>query len=817
MSCLKSGLAMASLIVMVISVNIQAQSVVVAGPGSYASEPPSHETFNMWWADSIVSIHNFATNSNLYTAVGEQRPIPTNDWWSDILVKQYGGGLWAYPYYGETHNQGMTFFFPQVWNHNGTDMHKETPLVVKGEGFAPTSSLAQDWNDWGLKIRMPQGAQHLDFTLAHGVPMVWIESQGVVPQIDALEGHFFDAQNNAVNFPYTGGSLRFEMHGKHYGVFAPEGTRYEKLGNQITLRLPAAKQFFSLGFMDQAGSFELFKQHAFVIPRDTRVEWNYNPAQSKVEVNWSLFTANLNGDSEDRVIQGFIPHHYKRVLQAPTLNGPQYSVPRGQMRSAVGRQFTFEYKLPGILPYYPAPEMDASQATPYNPTTLESILSSRNINEGLAGDTYWGGKAMLSWAKYALTADVVNSPLQQNLMNKIKAEITNWLSYTPGETSKYYAWYPQWKALIGFDESYGSYAFTDNHFHYSYLIHAAALVGISDPQFVRDYQQILTMIVKQYANWDRNSTQFPFLRTMDPWMGHSYAGGLGSGGGNNQESTSEAMQSWVAMFLLGNILGDNEMVATGAFGYISEARATMEYWFDWDEENLSDNYEHTMVGILWNGGAVYGTYFSADPHHIHGIQYLPAMPGLSYLGWNPQWAASEYQVMMSESQTVKGYTDELQMGNDWANVNLGFRMMFDPAYVTAKYESWVSQNHAASREANSAFIYHGAHFLQNQGAMNWEFTLSLPSSQVFYNDHTKEYRFWAYNYSETPVICYVLGDQGVYDQFEVPGRSYALHTWSDVPTPNSISKVPVLKPEGQQRRNIKGERLNSSNQWILGY
>ena len=80
---------------------------------------------------------------------------------------------------------------------------------------------------------------------------------------------------------------------------------------------------------------------------------------------------------------------------------------------------------------------------------------------------------------------------------------------------------------------------------------------------------------KEYANWDRNDSDFPFLRNFDPWMGHSYAGGIGSPGGSNQESTSEAIQSWAALFFLGSLLGDEGMRDAGAFGYLSESNATM--------------------------------------------------------------------------------------------------------------------------------------------------------------------------------------------------------------------------------------------------
>ena len=53
---------------------------------------------------------------------------------------------------------------------------------------------------------------------------------------------------------------------------------------------------------------------------------------------------------------------------------------------------------------------------------------------------------------------------------------------------------------------------------------------------------MLKLIAKDYANWDRTDKRFPLFRTFDPWAGHSFAGGIGDGAGNGQESSSEAMQ-----------------------------------------------------------------------------------------------------------------------------------------------------------------------------------------------------------------------------------------------------------------------------------
>ena len=235
-----------------------------------------------------------------------------------------------------------------------------------------------------------------------------------------------------------------------------------------------------------------------------------------------------------------------------------------------------------------------------------------------------------------------------------RKSLADWLTYTPGEKAHYFTRYANWHALIGIKDSYDSARFNDQHFHYGYLTLSAALLAMEEPAFLADYGPMLRLVAKQYANWDRKDTRFPLLRTFDLWAGHSWAGGLGSPGGNNQESSSEAMQSWIGLYLLGTMLDDPEMTAAAAMGYAIESRATMEYWFNLHGDILPTEYGHPIVGVLWSGGQVFGTYFSGDPGWVYGIQCLPQSPGLDYLVRDPRFAARSFSEMLAAAQGQGG-------------------------------------------------------------------------------------------------------------------------------------------------------------------
>ena len=136
-------------------------------------------------------------------------------------------------------------------------------------------------------------------------------------------------------------------------------------------------------------------------------------------------------------------------------------------------------------------------------------------------------------------------PIAKDLYAEARRITADWLTHEPGEKAFYYARYPlPWSGLVGFNPSYGSEQFTDNHFHYGYLAMSVALVGMHDPAWLAKYGPPAREVVRQYAEWERGSSRYPRLRTFECWAGHSYAGGMSSGyDGNNQESSSEAVGS----------------------------------------------------------------------------------------------------------------------------------------------------------------------------------------------------------------------------------------------------------------------------------
>ena len=711
-------------------------AVVAVGKGSYASFPP---------ADAPKAVHE-TLDKPLYLTDPGKRAVPTNHWWTNLLVDRYAGQLWAFPLMATADAQGLNFFSPQQWNAEGRDPISDFPISVRGADFKPVDTRAKEWGDWTLTFRAAQSPEkYLDVTLGRGLPYAWIECHGVAPRVQLGAGaKYFTVGRPAATLPLTTDGLGIEYGGRKWGVFAPEGTRFAAQGDQVAVMFAGAAQFLVVCPLPQASDLARFYQYAFAVPRDSRLTWAYDAETGKVTTTWKLTTQPLRG-TEHAVIQGWLPHHYRETTTDLQLNGLQYLTPRGTLKCAAGTEFRITYPFQGFLPGLPAPKASGLPHD-FDEARMRDYLRRYAEKTDYGADTYWGGKSLTQLAQYAWIAQQLKDPSFETLRGTLRKALKDWLTYTPGEKEHYFARYPRWRALVGMQPSYGSEAFNDHHFHYGYYTTAAAMLGMFDPQFLADYGGMARLVAKEYANWDRSDPDYPLFRTFDIWEGHSWAGGFSSPTGNNQESSSEAVQSWGGLFLLGTMLGDKEMTAAGAMGYAMETQATREYWFNAHGDNWSPNYKHQVVGMVWSGGLLYGTYFSGDPAWVYGIQWLPLSPMLTYLVRDPDAARKNFQAMLADRKAKEGKDSITSMGPALGNVILGQQLQFDPDAVCAQLDAlWAAKDPVARENDTPGLTYYAAHANRALGAIQWDLRAGIPTSCAFKNTRTGETSYVVYN------------------------------------------------------------------------
>lgn len=664
-----------------------------------------------------------------------------------------------------------------------------SPVGRYTDTFTPTRSVVTGWSDWGVQFALPDAqGRRMDVTLARGVPFVWTTCSNFTPRINLGAATTLYNTNGAVitrtnGSTFTNSAFAFNYSGRVIGVFAPDNTPFLTDGGYVLPQLSGSNNFLVYAALPAVSNLAEFASFAYARVTNTTYSWNYDVTNALVTTTWNLATSPLK-PGQTNTLQGWLPHHYRTTSNSLAFKSYTYLTPRGVMKVAAGNQFQFAYNFAGIAPALPAPRTNglpndyvASRMTNF----INTFAASYPYN---VGDTYGAGKT------FGLTAQYMTFARQLGLTNKaaqmatgLRNMLTNWFTYTPGEADSFFARYDNWRGLVGFPASYGSEAFNDNHFHYGYFMIASALLGTEDRTFLPQYGPMAKLVAKEFANWDRSETNFPFLRVFDIWEGHSWAGGFSSGGGNNQESSSEAMNAWVGIFLLGNILGDSQMTAAGAMGYSVESAAVNEYWQDMYRTNLPASYGKGSAGIVWSGSVAYGTFFSGDPAWIHGIQWVPANHWNNYLTrdksfanwqltnmWNERVVASTYGI---NAFTLTDANNAVAQGEYLGNYILGYQTLFDANGVAAIVDAAFATNAPIATGPNFAgATYYLTHSLRGLGDQDLNWHTSLPTSQVYYNAATGQRNYVIYNPAATNQSVLIYSNHVTVDSVTVPAGKF---------------------------------------------
>lgn len=809
---------------------VSAQMVVPVGSGSIASVPPTYKAktepggpgFNATamltrkiYADELPALSDGSLEI-------PGRPIPTNDWWTDIINNQFSGALWSYPAMLRTFDDGVQVNYPSYWADYGKEIKSRTSITVGSPKYTATAAIATNWHDWDVVFRMPSVKEdgEIVVTAAHGTPFTWFEFDRLAPQI-----RFSTAP---VKFADKPGVLGFRLDGDYYGLYYPAGAGYEVKDGNLNFEVGTA--WVVVALLRSEDDLDAFARYAVSIPRDTRVSWNYDEKNARVTTFLNVESENLRTPgTQAPSLLGFLPHVYKYALQGASMSFMDeqgFMTPRGTLKLAVSENgtYSYSYRFSGMLPAYAAPREGNDAEHGFRQEVLDRLMTDYVAKGSFGGDTYWGGKGLVQMAmNMSFAKESGNTAVYEESKRRLRDAFKEWLTYTPGENNYFFSYYPRWGAMLGFDVSYDSDAFNDHHFHYGYFTYAAALLCMEDKAFARDYGELLTMIAKDYANWDRNDRRFPFMRTLDIWCGHSWAGGLGDHGndnGNGQESTSEAMQSWGGLYLLGVALGDNDMRDAGIWGWNTEARATREYWYDVDaprpaneggrkpwagKNDRKGNYNYDEYPYAYNSnitgkGIGWWTWFGGDPLFMHGIQWMPISPALDYLSWDPDFVGWAFDDMIrganstfshawfeSTVNTVNNEPIEPLAANDWGNVALAYYQRHDPAAAAAIFDEALERKmHIATSVSTSHISYFVIHNHLTYGEPDFSIHADIPTAQVCVKNGIATYMVYNPGESDRVVRFYDASGRVVKSVTAAPGRISAI---SADPVATSIETV----------------------------
>lgn len=704
------------------SLLVFAQQPIFLGGGSYASFVPLEE--------SRSSLHGGCQayqmeHRNIYVVDSLlNHPLPSNDWWTYALVNPWTGKLWAYPALVWADKTGISVAKPSYWEPTGCEMKWNDPLTIfitalyPTRPFAPQAALISHWSDYMIAFVLQDGDAEVRVTLMQGSPLVWIEFTNAAPTISNPD------PTTSTVFQHTDG----------------------------------ANTTLAVAMLTDGVTAEDLQPYAFRIPRRTQIDYEYLPKQSLLRTQMHVDYQDIIPTTSNGIWQGFLPHHYcETQLHFPLLS-PTYDTPRGTMHMAQGNDFIIDYPVYGMLPFFPIP---CDSLAGYDPELMRTLCAEYASVGSFGADTYWGGKGLTQMAHYMTTAyQLGDSATYELAKERLKNTLIDWYTYTPGEKQYYFARYDRWGALVGFDPSYDSDTFNDHHFHYGYFVYASALLCMLDDNFRERYGAMAREVALDYANYDRGNKRYPYFRTFNPYLGHSFAGGMGNeGNGNGQESSSESMQGWGGVWMLGAALEDEDLMEAGIYGYTIEARATAEYWFDRGRRNIKyDLYQHPYCCNLTMQGVGWWTWFSGDPVWMHSIQWLPISPLLqNYLTQDRAFTRWDYTQMYAHKEVGNyeapsgGLGDESGLGN----VCLSYLALFDPDSAANIWNSMRTMGKALAKNPDTGGItYLLTHSLRAYGHQNHSILADYPLAVAFTDSAIGKTTYAVYNAGNQEQLVY---------------------------------------------------------------
>ncbi|KAL3790673.1 hypothetical protein HJC23_009773 [Cyclotella cryptica] len=289
---------------------------------------------------------------------------------------------------------------------------------------------------------------------------------------------------------------------------------------------------------------------------------------------------------------------------------------------------------------------------------------------------------------------------------------------------------------------FGNGRYNDHHFHYGYVLYAAAVLGRRSPHFVSQYGSYIDAIFYDVAhnsnaiikNGKKDDAFFPFARHKSWFDGHSFASGLFPfADGKSQESSSEATNCYYGAYLWskvrwGGSADGNKLVNFARLLLATELTGAKTYWHmvpqvengdqsagnrrlvnSWQPPRAYSSLfeKNYMVGNLGMTDVTCTTWFGTEKVYVHLINFMPVTAITSEL-FDKGYVKEEMKAL-SDSASIdyawKGYAvchkAILEPTEAWTDAQSLISNQLDPGLSKSQVLYWVStrEGFAPSTEA----------------------------------------------------------------------------------------------------------------------
>ncbi len=682
-----------------------------------------------------------------------------------------------------------------------------------------------DWSYRAVTTNPGNSSQKMTTTMTQGSPftyieltdsnVIYIEKMRVTFPSDIIMEEVYDGCRMLV---FRTNDITSSVNGypsatyQYYAMFLPEGasvehegttdtTNNDKIG-KLKITLPSEKTYLSFAWVDESRAHDdstainfakEYRPYAFNFITDTKADYSYNENTAILTTKYQYSFDKKSESTAEGTIMGVIPHQYKHMKDYSYMDNTAITL-RGIMKFTKGSSYTTEMEYKGILPFMPQLSEDDAEGKAQLQEYVNQFVSQHMAGSGswtLANDegneTYYHGKKLNRSAQVVAAAKTLGDEENASkVLNGLEANLEEWFTYSGKNDKNYFTYLGEGVGvLLGFPTSFNAVdQFNDHHFHYGYFIESAACVGLWDKEWLNRYKDVVKQLIYDIASPYREEDDcvadcgnaYPYLRSFSPYEGHSWASGYeDERTGNNQESTSEAINAWAGIILFGELTGDTKIRDLGIYLYTSEIAAADNYWFDVDEDIYhidESQYASMMASMVWGGKADYGTWFGIE--YTQGIQICPMQSWSFYLlNGGKNISGAEY--------IKKFYNHDKTFAEAKGGSTTGWNDMWASYYALADPQE--AMNSIWTKEVindgeSQAHTYHYIRSMMDYGTPDLSFQSDSPLASVFQKDG--KYTYAVYNPDNVTKTVNFTGSNGEKVQVKASPNAMSLMNSEDL-------------------------------------
>ncbi|MEN9328724.1 MAG: hypothetical protein RI947_1532 [Candidatus Parcubacteria bacterium] len=582
------------------------------------------------------------------TSVGHSlTPVISNQWFSTVFSKFPTKPMYAFPLSFTISDDGLGFSSPDIKKTENTIFAPYTEDFTVGLEANLKKPEVTHVGDWSVNLTQKTSkGDSISYFLAQGIPYTSVTSTGKELYLNIPNDFTLTKTDKTAIKDSSFKQDAFVITTRNHTYLIASADAMTIKRSKKTLIISSTNLLIAL--LDVPEHAEDFKKLVGIDVNDTQAK--YEVLGSSVRTSYTIGSNNIVP------LTALMPHHTDHVSNDLTELG-NYSTLRGPMKLV--RTSTFSTSIP-----FEAPAQSFTKASEgVSEITGQLKKDAATLLKDKVPDSkdYYLGTWMGKVTTLIQLADTYGLQKEkQQLINVLKPQLIKSMSY--------FVYDNKMTSMIATKPEFGNEKLNDHHFHYGYFIRAAAVLASYDPTLMNEVKADVNELVADIMTTDRSTTRYPYLRNFSVFEGHSWADGFGEfNDGTNQESSSEAINAWYAVYLWSNLTKNDALKRYAAALYATEIQSTFAYWFDKDGI-YSKPYEHRIASIVWGGKVDFATWFSDSTNMKYGIQLLPFTPASTYLAGLPSFA--NYEEDFADS---KG-----DVGKEWGDLFVMWKAMYNP-------------------------------------------------------------------------------------------------------------------------------------------